>query len=87
MSKNNSSLRGTKKDTNKLFSKIDNFEGNNLASEIDSWNLWINNIDYINENSDWRRINNLFLKIKEIFRGEHQVSDRRLRRLKWINGL
>lgn len=87
MSKDNSSLRGTKKDTNKLFNKIDNFEGNNLASEIDSWNLWINNIDYINENFDRRRIDNIFLKTKEIFRWEYQIFDRRLRRSKWINGL
>ena len=71
MYKNNSSLRGTKKDVGKLFSKIDGFEGNNLASEIDSWNLWINNIDYINENSDRRRINYFFLKIKKVFGREH----------------
>ena len=71
MYKGNSSLRGAKKDVDKLFAKVDGFEGNNLASEIDSWNLWINNIDYINENFDRRRINYFFLKTKKVFRGKH----------------
>lgn len=86
MTDKNSGLRNLNRDIEKLFSKIDKFEGNNLASEIDNMNLWINNIDYINENFIGWRIDYIFSKIEKVSRWEYQVSHRRPRRAKRANG-